>query len=259
VDRATSNVPWSRDEIIVACGLYFTLSFGQMHARNPRIVEVAGLLGRTPSSLAMKLTNLASLDPAHRARGVKGLVGHSRLDEEIWREFQGNWEEMVLLSEETLQGLEGPAVAVPEREHPSGDIATEIEGTRKIRTMQGFFRKVVFAAYDSTCCITGNPIGDLLVASHILPWSEFPKERLNPRNGLCLAAHFDRAFDRGLISFDSDLRLILSQRLRDYLPNETLETEFVRRAGQPLLCPDRFPPESVFMAYHRGRFGFDRA
>src|ERR1039457_290173 len=100
MDRATSKVPWSRDETIVACGLYFTLPFGRMHARNPRIIEVAGLLGRTSSSLAMKLTNLASLDPAHRARGVKGLMGRSRLDEEIWREFQSNWEEMALLREE---------------------------------------------------------------------------------------------------------------------------------------------------------------
>jgi putative restriction endonuclease len=252
-----AKVPWSRDEIIVACGLYFTLPFGKMHSRNPRIVEVAALLGRTPSSLAMKLTNLASLDPAHRARGVKGLAGHSRLDEEIWREFESNSEEMALLSEEKLQRLELRDIAGPALEYASRDIATETEGTRKIRTMQGFFRKVIFAAYDSRCCITGNPLGDLLVASHILPWSEFPNERLNPKNGLCLAAHFDRAFDRGLISFDANLRLILSRRLRDYLPNEALETEFVRRAGQPILCPDRFAPDSAFIAQHRHGFDFD--
>lgn len=256
MDRSTSK-PWTRDEVIVACGLYFTLPFGQMHSRNPRIVGVAGRLGRTPSSLAMKLTNLASLDPAHRARGVKGLVGHSRLDAEIWQEFQSNWEEMALLSEEKLQGLDVQEVVTPELEYPSGDVATETEGTRKIRTMQGFFRKVVLAAYDLKCCITGNPIGDLLVASHILPWSEFKNERLNPRNGLCLVAHFDRAFDRGLISFDDNLRLILNRRLRAYLPNEALETEFVRRAGSPLICPDRFVPDSTFIAHHRMRFGFD--
>lgn len=257
MDHVASRVPWSRDEIIVACGIYFTLPFGQMHARNPRIVEVARLLGRTASSVAMKLTNLASLDPAHHARGVKGLAGHSHLDEEIWREFQENWEEMAMLSEEKLRELEAPDFAVAEVGHAAGDIATETEGLRKIRTMQSFFRKVIFAAYESRCCITGNPIGDLLVASHILPWSEFPSERLNPRNGLCLAAHFDRAFDRGLIGFDGDLRLIVSQRLKDHLPNEALETEFVKRVGQPLFCPDRFAPDAGFIAHHRNRFGFD--
>lgn len=73
----TARVPWSHDELVIACGLYFTLPFGQMHSRNPNIIEVAGLLGRTPSSLAMKLVNLASLDPAHQARGVRGLAGHT--------------------------------------------------------------------------------------------------------------------------------------------------------------------------------------
>src|SRR6266700_2143968 len=127
MDQVRSKVPWSRDEVIVACGLYFTLPFGRMHARNPRIAEVAGLLGRTPSSLAMKLTNLASLDPEHHARGVKGLAGHSRLDEEIWREFQDNWDAMALLSEEKLQGLEARDIVVRESERPSGDNSTETE------------------------------------------------------------------------------------------------------------------------------------
>jgi putative restriction endonuclease len=82
-------------------------------------------------------------------------------------------------------------------------------------------------AYNSTCCITGNPVPDLLVAGHILPWSDFPEERLNPRNGLCLTAHFDRAFDRGLITLDEQMRLILSASFRQYLPNKALEAEFL--------------------------------
>ena len=86
----TARVPWSHDELVMACGLYFTLPFGQIHSRNPKIVEVANLLGRTPSSLAMKLVNFASLDPAHQARGVKGLAGHSRGDERVWIEFRDN-------------------------------------------------------------------------------------------------------------------------------------------------------------------------
>jgi putative restriction endonuclease len=211
----------------------------------------------------MKLTNLASLDPAHLKRGVGGLKGRSRLDEEIWSEFQNNWEAMAVLSEEKLHELEAqvsdaaPGVADVSPDAGSDPVLTEKEGTRMVRTMQVFFRKVVFAAYDSTCCVTKNPIPELLVASHILPWSEFPKERLNPRNGICLAAHFDRAFDRGLISFDRDLKLVLSRRLKEHLPNEALEMEFVGRVGRMLVCPDRFAPEPAFLAHHRDRFGFD--
>src|SRR5579872_1893527 len=101
--NGTTRVPWSYDELVVACGLYFTLPFGQMHARNPKIVEIAALLGRTPSSLAMKLVNFASLDPEQHARGIRGLAGHSRADEQVWREFSSNWERMSLLSEASLK------------------------------------------------------------------------------------------------------------------------------------------------------------
>ena len=90
------------------------------------------------------------------------------------------------------------------------------------------------------------------MASHILPWSEFPQHRLNPKNGLCLAAHFDRAFDRHLITFDHELRLVLSPVLKRYLPNPAIESEFVRREGQRLSCPDRFWPDADFLAQHRG-------
>ena len=74
---------------------------------------------------------------------------------------------------------------------------------------------------------------------------------MNPRNGLCLAAHYDRAFDRGLITFDENLRLVLSPAIRRYLPNEALEIEFIHREGHSLRLPDRFAPNPEFIAYHR--------
>jgi putative restriction endonuclease len=228
-----------------------------MHARNPRIIEVARLLGRTPSSLAMKLVNFASLDPAQQARGIRGLVGHSHADEQVWHQFQTNWERMGLTSEtrlEVLRAAQTTKVAGSQIERSFRipvDAITEVKATVKVRTMQSFFRKVVLAAYNSTCCITGNPVEDLLVASHILPWSAFPNERLNPRNGLCLAAHFDRAFDHGLVTFDEHLRLVLSPIIRRHLPNEAIESEFASREGRSMVCPDRFAPDADFMAHHR--------
>lgn len=250
-----SRVPWSHSQSVVACGLYFTLPFGQMHSRNPIIIEIAGLLGRTPSSLAMKLVNFASLDPEQQARGIRGLSSHSRTDEQVWKEFSSDWEGMTLLSEASLQALQSgrPFNSCPDTVVSvlDANIRTEVELTVKARRMQGVFRKLVLAAYESRCCITGNPIPDLLVASHILPWADFPKERLNPRNGVCLSAHFDRAFDRGLISFDDQIRLTLSPLLRRYLPNDSIESEFVRREGQPLKGPERFAPDPSFFAYHR--------
>jgi len=235
--RPTTRVPCSHDQLVVACGLYFTLPFGQMHARNPQIVEAARLLGRTPSSLAMKLVNFASLDPEQRARGIRGLAGHSRADEQVWSEFDASWDEMALVSEAKLRGLQAahPSQSAALDATDLGDRPTETENVIKVRTMQGFFRKLVLGAYNSKCCVTGNPVGGLLVASHILPWGGFPKERLNPRNGLCLAAHFDKAFDCGLIAFDERLRLMLSPVLRRHLTSDAIRSEFGERDGQPLL------------------------
>ncbi len=254
MDLAAKRVPWSHEELVIACGLYFTLPFGQVHSRNPKIIEVARLLGRTASSLAMKLLNFASMDPAHQARGVRGLPGHSRGDEQVWNEFRNNWDQMTVLGETKLRGLHpqgDPPNAAAETTWLTPDVATDGETTVKVRLMQSFFRKVVLAAYNSRCCVTGNPIEELLVASHILPWSTFPLQRLNPRNGLCLAAHYDRAFDRGLISFDDRMTLVLSPALKRYLPNDAIELEFARREGRPLVCPDRFLPDAGFLAYHR--------
>lgn len=204
----------------------------------------------------MKLVNFASMDPAHRARGVRGLSGHSRADAQVWNEFRSDWDQMAIITETKLAGLgvpEPPQIAKMETDFVPRDVETETQTTVKVRTMQSFFRRVVLAAYNSKCCITANPVEDLLVASHILPWSDFPRERLNPKNGLCLAAHFDRAFDRGLITFGDQMNLVVSPVLKHYLPNDAIESEFVRREGQRLICPDRFLPGADFLTYHRSR------
>ena len=249
---------WTRDELLAACNLYFTLPFGHMHSRNPTIIEMAKALGRTPSSVAMKLVNFASLDPAHKARGVSGLRGTSRNDREVWEEFRSQWDSAVAESELAFDRLvpRGKPTAkdrqsrfqLPRKPH-SGP--TETEATVHIRAAQSFFRKAVLAAYGARCCVTGNPVPQLLTASHILPWADFPEQRANPQNGLCLAAHFDRAFDQGLVTFNEGLRLELSPRLRRWLPDTALEREFLSMELSPLRVPERFPPDKDFLGFHR--------
>ena len=134
---------------------------------------------------------------------------------------------------------------------PRPEQPTEATASVRVRRMQSFFRKVVLAAYDWRCCVTANPVPELLIASHILPWSEFPQERVNPSNGLCLAAHFDRAFDQGLIAFGEDAKLVLSSELRAHLPDKAIEREFMSMEGVPLRMPERFPADGEFLQYHR--------
>jgi hypothetical protein len=80
---------WTEDETRQALTLYGRLEFGQFHQHNPDVIALAHAMDRTPSSIAMKLGNLASLDPAITGTGRKGLEGASKLDRRIWAEFQG--------------------------------------------------------------------------------------------------------------------------------------------------------------------------
>ena len=75
---------WTRDQLLVALGLYCELPFGQFHHRQPKIIQTAESIGRTPDALAMKLSNLASLDPVITESGRAGLAGASAGDRAIW-------------------------------------------------------------------------------------------------------------------------------------------------------------------------------
>lgn len=214
---------WTRQELFVALNLYHKLTFGQLHARQPAIVALAKKLGRGANSLAMKLSNFASLDPALKLRGIKGLEGASNLDRVIWKEFHENLDEAVPASEEMLRKLfhveeSGALEVLPKegvrirRQPPTGP--TEIIGTVKQRRGQEYFRDVVLNNFGGRCGVSQLAVRELLIASHILPWGIHAAERLNVRNGLCLSRLHDAAFDQGLITFDDNYRLVLSSRLK---------------------------------------------
>lgn len=253
------SVKWTREHTLIALNLYTKLPFGKLDRNNPIIIEVAAKMGRTANSLAMKLVNLASLDPILQARGIKGLSGASDQDRDMWNEFQANLPKLGVESEEILHNLftkdETKDVDFLEcdRVHlmaPTGP--TETQATVKVRRGQQFFRQAVLTAYDVRCCISGINVPRLLVASHIKPWGKFPDERLNPRNGLCLSSLHDAAFDNGLITLDEDLRLVLSNRLQKFFTEPALERNFAPYAGKPIRLPEKLAePDGEFLRYHR--------
>ena len=75
---------WTRDQLLAALNLYHQTPFGKQHKTYPPIVHLAGKIGRTPSAVAMKLSNFTSLDPVEAARDIKGLSGASNADRAIW-------------------------------------------------------------------------------------------------------------------------------------------------------------------------------
>ena len=147
---------WSRDELIVAMNLYCKLPFGQLHHRNPIIIALAKKLERTPGSLAMKLCNVASLDPVQQARGISGLTGASAGDRAVWEEFNKDWVRLAFESEKLLAKLDGkPVEAEAEiREDELPREGLERERFVRQRVNQRFFRAAVLAAYGRRCCIT---------------------------------------------------------------------------------------------------------
>lgn len=66
--------------------------FGNLHQRIPEIQQLAQWQGRTPSSMAMKLVNFASLDPQIIASGRARPSGASKQNRSLWEELQSNWD-----------------------------------------------------------------------------------------------------------------------------------------------------------------------
>jgi putative restriction endonuclease len=244
------SVKWTREHFLIALNLYGKLPFGKLHNGNPLIIEVAGKMGRTPSSLAMKLSNFASLDPVLAARGIRGLDGATKQDREMWDEFRGHLDTLAPESETLLHdlftadatlevdflGRDRVQLVPPPPLPPLGP--NEKLATVKQRRGQQFFRQTLLNAYGVRCCISGINVPRFLVASHILPWSKFPADRLNPRNGLCLSTLHDAAFDSGLITVDEKLRVVLSPKLKKHFPQSALEQNFADYEGQPIRLPD---------------------
>lgn len=253
-------VKWTREHLLVALNLYHKLTFGQMHSRNPAIIALAEKMGRSANSMAMKLCNLASLDPALKMRGIKGLSGASEQDRKMWSEFHENLAEAAPASEAALQKLFDPSEAtefevlpttgIRPRTAPAG--ATERMANVKVRRGQAFFRDAVLNNFGGRCGVTGLVIRELLIASHIVPWGKYETERLNVRNGISLSRLHDAAFDVGLITFDAKLRLVLSKQIKREVSLPIIANSFASFENQPLqLGADSVLPDEKFLAIHR--------
>ena len=209
----TEMVSWTRTHLLIALNLYCKIPYGKFHNRNPMIADVASRMGRTTNSLAMKLSNFASLDPVHRARGIKGLEGASQQDRQLWNEFRENPELFMPESEQLLHDL---YTTDQEKE-------VDIVGAEMVR-----------------------------VASHIRPWRSFPEDRLNLRNGLCLSAIHDAAFDQGLLTLDDQFRIVLSRALHERMHTHEWRIFFGPYEGQKITLPSKLAePDPMALEYHR--------
>ncbi len=258
----TRNV-WTRQQLLVAFSLYCQIPFGKLHSRNPEIIKYADLIERTPSALAMKLSNIASLDPVITSSGRRGLEGASLADKSMWKEMQSNWGDFIEESEKEIQRItENDKFLSGKKIQQDDELETmDFRGTNKtvqteVRVGQSFFRKAVLSAYNNKCCISGLTIPKLLVASHIVPWRVDESNRLNPKNGLLLSMLHDKAFDLGLIAVNEDMTVRVSRK-EPTSKDSFFETSIRSFEGQQITLPEKFRPHSEFLAYHR-EYIFDK-
>lgn len=242
---------WSREQLKLAFYLYCQLPFGKLHSKNPDIMALADRIGRTPSAVAMKLSNFASLDPSITGSGRKGLEGASQLDREVWDEFNADWERLALEGAALMGGKAAPSALDIDESIPMDDFTGDTRpAVVEQRVKQGFFRRAVLSSYRGRCCMSGVDVATLLVASHIVPWSRDKANRLNPRNGLCLSVLHDRAFDQGFITLTNDLCVLVSRPLRESA-NEFTRGVFGALHGRKIEPPERFGPDRAFLGWHR--------
>lgn len=274
---ATIRKPWNRTELLILMNLYEKIPFGKFDQSNPVLINVASQMQRTPGSVAMKLSNLASLDDRLAARGIKGLTGASALDREVWSDYRLRTDELAVESERLLVGLMGPIQRMELDVDPEkgiiGDLShrpTERIANVKVRLGQSYFRSVVLNAYGGQCALTGLGIRSMLVASHIVPWvlpdldepdyvkmmtvltGKLGAHRLDVRNGIALNALHDRAFDQGYITFDTDLRMVCGRHLRKRFVEEEIARNFKAFEGKALRVPaESDGPGEEYLAWHR--------
>ncbi|MBI3580880.1 MAG: HNH endonuclease [Nitrospinae bacterium] len=235
---------WTREETILAIELYSRTPFEKIHrSKNANILNLAQKIGRTPASVALKMWNFASIDPSIKHAGMGH---HSKLDAEVWDEFFSNTGSFIEKAVKLANKFGLPVVDEKGGFDEAFGEGKEYVTTIKARVDQQRFRQMILASYNYRCAITGIHAPELLVASHIVPWKSNKRSRMDPRNGICLNALHDRAFDRGLITFNDDYKMVLSNKIRTENPHYFRSFE-----GKQILMPSRFRPLTDYIQFHR--------
>lgn len=245
---------WSREQEIVALYMYCLIPFNKVSGTNPYIVKMAKIIGRpNANSLKAKIGNFGKYDTNLAAVGL----GHSsHLDEDIWNEYNGRWQELEVDALKLIEDFQKSNNEI-QTEIPFIPSGKEREVVIKQRSNQYLFRNMVLSAYNNTCCITGLARPELVEACHIMDWTEDEINRINPCNGLAMNVLFHRAYDKLFIGINTDLKVIISDRLYDGLHSiEKIKTYeyFKQYNGIKIMLPNKFKPNLEFIDKHFDKF-----
>lgn len=124
--------------------------------------------------------------------------------------------------------------------------AEELERLRRFQNRRTF-RRLVLQNFNDACCVSGLDVVDTLRACPIVP----DKDNLSPENALCLAATYAAAFKNHLITFDEDMRLVLSPTLSEHATGDAFRHTFKAYEGQRMLPARYIQPSDAMMRVHR--------
>lgn len=250
------NKNWTKEQTIVAFNLYCKIPFNRVTSNHPEIIKIAKIIGRSTNSVKMKIGNFGSFDSELKKRGIVGLANTSKLDKEVWDEFNSNWEKLAYESEVLIANFKNQKIEehIADFDFDKYSEGKEKDSIVKTRINQSFFRQTILSAYNNSCCVTGINNQSLLIASHIIPWSENKQLRLNPHNGLCLNSLHDRAFDKYLITISPDYKVLISKKIKGGKSIKAIQDMFLKYDNKEISLPERFVPEKSFLEQHYKKF-----
>lgn len=244
------NNLWTDEEMIVVLDLYFKLPFGRLNKTTPEVKALAQLIGRSDNSVALRLVNYAACDPYILATGRHGMASGKDKCQPFWDMYADNKEDLFLRAEEIKARYLNTSVESLLRLLPEEFIGLDRETIIRRRVNQSSFRTMVLGNYEFKCAITDIDVPELLVASHIVPWSVDKDNRLNPANGICLSPLYDKMFDRGLLGIREDYSIEVSKELKENKDKFYYKRFIGSIENRKLRMPIEHRPEISFLEYH---------
>lgn len=247
----SKRVLWSRDEMVLALALYFQLPFGRLNHTTREVQELARLIGRTENSVALRLVNYAACDPYILSTGRHGMSSGASTCMPYWNEFYNDKERLFFEAEQIKARMQNTTIEKNLSITPNDFEGHERTVVVQQRIDQRVFRAMILNNYNYTCAVTGINIPEMLIASHIIPWSDRDDTRLNPSNGICLSPLYDKAFDKGFITISpEDFTIVLSSDLKDYSTKEFYQQHFGKVEHKKIILPEEYKPAKEFLMYH---------
>jgi putative restriction endonuclease len=166
-----------------------------------------------------------------------------------FQDTQENYLENKRTGKGYLSDLEGFILNEPEVQYKTIKIETEED----VYVRGGLFKKLVPKVYNNSCCITGMRLEstfghNFIDACHIVPFSVSHDDKVN--NGIALCPNLHRAFDRGLITVDTNYKVIISKHVSEEIIHPYSLSKFNEKQ---IVLPlsDRYYPSVENLEWHR--------